>query len=140
MAPCVPAVPIEMDGLTVVLTASVDVPAGVNHVKIAIADGGDQSFDSNVFIRSGSFACASDEPPGGGDPTGGCQKHHGGTGHWSKDKKHHGKGSKHDSEDEDAKDKKKSKDDGSGKKKSKSSKPQDTPWKKGWKKGWKKEK
>ena len=67
-APCIPAVPIEMDGLTVVLTAAAPVEAGTNHVKIAIADGGDEAFDSNVLIRSGSFTCGAEVP----EPIGGC--------------------------------------------------------------------
>jgi len=47
----------EMDGLTNVFTATANVIAGKsNHIKIAIADAGDSSFDSNVFIEAGSFA------------------------------------------------------------------------------------
>ncbi len=46
----------EMDGLTVVLNVQFDaVPGEVNHMKLAIADAGDYSWDSNVFIKSGSF-------------------------------------------------------------------------------------
>jgi hypothetical protein len=58
--PCPDAIPIntEMDGLTVPFTAtgSVD-PTGVNHIKLAIADVGDDVLDSNVFLRGGSFRC-----------------------------------------------------------------------------------
>ena len=46
----------EMDGLTVVLNAEVEVVPGVlNHMKLAIADAGDSILDSNVFIKAGSF-------------------------------------------------------------------------------------
>ena len=54
----------EMDGLTLVFTASGTLLPGVNHIKLAIADAGDQVLDSNVFIKAESFACA--------DPTGAC--------------------------------------------------------------------
>lgn len=51
------AIDTEMDGLTVVLSVQAMVNAGVtNHIKLAIADGGDSSLDSNVFIRAGSLA------------------------------------------------------------------------------------
>ena len=46
----------EMDGLTVVLSVQAKVKVGqTNHIKLAIADVGDASLDSNVFIRTGSF-------------------------------------------------------------------------------------
>lgn len=46
----------EMDGLTVVMSVSVSVNAGVkNHIKLAIADGSDETLDSNVFIKAGSL-------------------------------------------------------------------------------------
>jgi len=46
----------EMDGLTVVLTATSPVTAGsVNHIKIAIADALDKAYDSNVFIKERSL-------------------------------------------------------------------------------------
>ena len=46
----------EMDGMTVVLTATAKVNPGViNHIKLAIADARDQEFDSNVFIGAGSL-------------------------------------------------------------------------------------
>lgn len=46
----------EMDGLTVVLPIQADViPGQYNRIKLAIADAGDAIFDSNVFIKSGSF-------------------------------------------------------------------------------------
>lgn len=51
----------EMDGLTVVLSVVAPVNAGqVNHIKLAIADASDDSFDSNVFIKTASFT---DQPP-----------------------------------------------------------------------------
>jgi len=47
----------DMDGLTVVLTCSADVlPNVTNHIKLAIADAGDYDYDSNVFIKAGSFS------------------------------------------------------------------------------------
>jgi hypothetical protein len=46
----------EMDGLTTVLTCDATVNAGqTNHLKLAIADAGDYSYDSNVFIEAGSL-------------------------------------------------------------------------------------
>jgi hypothetical protein len=47
---------IEADGLTVVLTLTADVtPGEVHTMKLAIADAGDSSFDSWVFIEAGSL-------------------------------------------------------------------------------------
>jgi hypothetical protein len=49
-------VPIESDGVTVVLTLAAPViPNVTNHIKLAIADATDFSFDSWVFIKGGSF-------------------------------------------------------------------------------------
>jgi len=62
--PCAGVRDTEMDGLTVVLTATATLNAGLNHIKLAIADAGDQVLDSNVFIRGQSFVC--------GNPTGAC--------------------------------------------------------------------
>jgi len=46
----------EMDGLTTVLTCSADVNPGVpNTLRLAIADGGDPIFDSNVFLQRESL-------------------------------------------------------------------------------------
>jgi hypothetical protein len=46
----------EMDGLTIVFTASATVtPGQTSHIKLAIADATDYSYDSNVFIKGGSF-------------------------------------------------------------------------------------
>jgi len=46
----------EMDGLTTVLTCSADVNPGVpNTLRLAIADGGDGAFDSNVFLQRESL-------------------------------------------------------------------------------------
>ncbi|MGB0714699.1 MAG: choice-of-anchor L domain-containing protein [Phycisphaerae bacterium] len=54
----------EMDGLTVVFTATGQLLPGTNHIKLAIADAGDRVLDSNVFIKSSSFQCVL--------PTGAC--------------------------------------------------------------------
>jgi len=64
--PCLPPRMTEMDGMTVVLHVFTTVKPGVNHIKLAIADAGDHILDSNVFIRTQSFACT---PPG---QTGAC--------------------------------------------------------------------
>lgn len=46
----------EMDGLTTVLTVTAAVNVGVkNTIRMAIADAGDQIFDSNVLIKGSSF-------------------------------------------------------------------------------------
>ncbi len=51
-----PAINIEADGLTVVLTLTANVTPNVSHhMKLAIADAQDFSFDSWVFIEGGSF-------------------------------------------------------------------------------------
>jgi len=55
--PCQGAYDTEMDGLTVVLTATGTLLPGTNHIKLAIADAGDDVYDSNVFIRGQSFTC-----------------------------------------------------------------------------------
>lgn len=62
--PCTGVRDTEMDGLTVVLTATGTLIPGVNHIKLAIADAGDQVLDSNVFIQGQSFSC--------GTPIGAC--------------------------------------------------------------------
>ncbi|MCB9857421.1 MAG: choice-of-anchor L domain-containing protein [Phycisphaerales bacterium] len=62
--PCAGVRDIQMDGLTVVLTATGVVNPGVNHIKLAVADAGDEILDSNVFIQGQSFVC--------GVPTGAC--------------------------------------------------------------------
>ncbi len=52
----VPTINIEADGLTVVLTLTANVTPNVpHHMKLAIADAQDFSFDSWVFIEGGSF-------------------------------------------------------------------------------------
>ncbi|MBC8247227.1 MAG: choice-of-anchor L domain-containing protein [Deltaproteobacteria bacterium] len=49
----------EMDGLTTVLSVTASVNANVlNHIKLAIADVGDSSYDSWVLIKAGSFRVA----------------------------------------------------------------------------------
>ncbi|MCB9877285.1 MAG: choice-of-anchor L domain-containing protein [Planctomycetes bacterium] len=55
--PCNGPFDTEMDGLTVVLTATGVLQPGTNHIKLAIADAGDDVFDSNVLIRGQSFSC-----------------------------------------------------------------------------------
>lgn len=62
--PCTGARDTQMDGAIVTLTASGVLSPGVNHIKLAIADAGDQVLDSNVFIQGQSFTC--------GEPTGAC--------------------------------------------------------------------
>lgn len=62
--PCAGVRNTEMDGLTVVLTATGTLNPGLNHIKLAIADAGDQVLDSNVFIQGQSFVC--------GEPRGAC--------------------------------------------------------------------
>ncbi|MCK6457655.1 MAG: choice-of-anchor L domain-containing protein [Phycisphaerae bacterium] len=64
MFPCAGVRDIQMDGLIVTLTATGTLNPGVNHIKLAIADAGDQVLDSNVFLRGQSFVC--------GAPTGAC--------------------------------------------------------------------
>jgi hypothetical protein len=58
------AIDTEMDGLTVLFTATGVLQPGLNHIKLAISDAGDQVYDSNVFLRGQSFTCGS----GGTDP------------------------------------------------------------------------
>ena len=55
----VPSCPVntEMDGLTVVLIAKATIQPGVNHIKLAIADAGDDIYDSDVFLKGQSFVC-----------------------------------------------------------------------------------
>lgn len=62
--PCNGMRDIEMDGMTVILTATGTLNPGLNHIKLAVSDAGDQVLDSNVFIQAQSFVC--------GDPTGAC--------------------------------------------------------------------
>jgi Bacterial Ig-like domain (group 2)/Abnormal spindle-like microcephaly-assoc'd, ASPM-SPD-2-Hydin len=51
------AIDTEMDGLTVVLTATAQVTANqTNHMKLAIGDADDFAVDSNVFIEAGSLS------------------------------------------------------------------------------------
>lgn len=67
---------IECDGFTTVLTAYAEVQCGETyHIKLAIADAGDTSYDSFVFLEAGSFESTelfssftgpSLGPPGGG--------------------------------------------------------------------------
>jgi gliding motility-associated-like protein len=51
-----PATAIQCDGFTTVLTAYAEVVCGQTyHIKLAIADAGDTSYDSFVFLEAGSF-------------------------------------------------------------------------------------
>jgi hypothetical protein len=55
----------QMDGLTTVLTCAAAVDANqTNTMKLAIADVGDSSFDSNVFIEAGSLTTQPPDVPG----------------------------------------------------------------------------
>ena len=50
---------IVFNGATVTMEASVDVQCGETyHIKIAVADAGDESLDSGVFLEGGSFSSA----------------------------------------------------------------------------------
>jgi gliding motility-associated-like protein len=50
---------VQYDGFTVPMTARAAVQCGQTyHIKIAIGDGGDSSFDSGVFLEAGSFSAA----------------------------------------------------------------------------------
>ena len=50
---------IQYDGYTDGLTAQLDVvPCQTYHVKIIIADAGDESYDSGLFLGVGSFSCS----------------------------------------------------------------------------------
>jgi hypothetical protein len=54
----------EMDGFTTVLVAQGPVLVNqTNHIKLAIADGGDCNLDSFVFIKSSSFSGVNPEIP-----------------------------------------------------------------------------
>lgn len=58
------AIGTELDGLTQVLVATGAIQAGVNTLKIAIADAGDHVLDSTVMIRCQSFPCGASLPAG----------------------------------------------------------------------------
>jgi len=52
-----PSAPLgEMDGMTAVFHEAASVQSGTHHMKIVIADVGDDAYDSNVLIRCGSLA------------------------------------------------------------------------------------
>jgi hypothetical protein len=51
------AIDTELDGLTQVFHATGTIQSGTNHIKIALADAGDQVLDSDVMIRCQSFTC-----------------------------------------------------------------------------------
>jgi hypothetical protein len=54
----------QYDGLTTVLTAVITgLTAGAHTIKLAIADAGDSSLDSGVFIQAGSFSSTPTDVP-----------------------------------------------------------------------------
>lgn len=57
------AIDTEMDGMTVVLSATTAINPGVNHMKLAIADAGDHVLDSDIFLKGESFVCEVLPPP-----------------------------------------------------------------------------
>ncbi len=59
--PCT-SIATEMDGLTSVFSATGTLQPGLNHIKLVVADRGDGVYDTNVFLRGPSFACASPGP------------------------------------------------------------------------------
>lgn len=51
-----PGATVQYDGMTVPLTALAEVQCGATyHIKLAVADGGDDILDSGVFLEEGSF-------------------------------------------------------------------------------------
>jgi PEP-CTERM motif-containing protein len=56
-------VDLQYDGLTTVLTASATGLVGTNAFEFRIADVGDSSYDSGVFIQAGSFSSANPTVP-----------------------------------------------------------------------------
>ena len=55
-----PGATVEYNGFTTVLTAvTVVVPCETYHIRLAIADGGDEAFDSAVFLEARSFSSPS---------------------------------------------------------------------------------
>jgi hypothetical protein len=53
----------EMDGQTHVFLAASPILSGLNHIKLALADAGDEVLDSNVFIKASSLSCLTVPPP-----------------------------------------------------------------------------
>jgi uncharacterized repeat protein (TIGR01451 family) len=52
-------VEVVYDGLTVILAVTAPVTPNVaNHIKLVIGDGGDDAYDSGVFLEAGSFSAA----------------------------------------------------------------------------------
>lgn len=51
-----PPFPFQADGFTSVLQAAVELSPGTHHLKLAIADAGDRSLDSWVFLAAGGIA------------------------------------------------------------------------------------
>ena len=59
--PCT-ALATEMDGITSVYSAVGTLLPGLNHIKLVVADRSDGVYDTNVFVRGQSFACAQPGP------------------------------------------------------------------------------
>jgi hypothetical protein len=59
--PCT-ALATEMDGITSVYSAVGTLMPGLNHIKLVVADRSDGVYDTNVFVRGQSFACAQPGP------------------------------------------------------------------------------
>jgi len=66
-----PSLPFAYDGFTDVLTTSITglTPGETYHIRLAIADAGDQFLDSGVFLQAGTFSNTEMPPeePGGSD-------------------------------------------------------------------------
>lgn len=68
-----PSLPFAYDGFTDVLTTSITglTPGEVYHIRLAIADAGDQYLDSGVFLQAGTFSnteTPAEEPAGSETP------------------------------------------------------------------------
>lgn len=58
-----PATSIEYDGFTIPMVAGIGViPCQTYHIKLVIADGQDQSWDSGVFLEAGGINCLTPPP------------------------------------------------------------------------------
>lgn len=60
--PLLPFPNFEADGFTHTLTATGPALSTVNHIKLAIADASDSSYDSWVLLQAGSFQCGPAPP------------------------------------------------------------------------------
>lgn len=54
---------IEADGLTKVLTAQGNLLNGINHIKFAVGDVVDETLDTWVYLKGGSFQCHPSQEP-----------------------------------------------------------------------------